>query len=218
MKNWIGVNGIHGGKNTFIVKGGGCSSFSPFKIKFLEIFWFFKGFTSLLNICVQLFLHISPTPWLLFKLQTRLQKTVRGFKSYFQTIVWGSTSKSCFNPFRLLKSDVGLCCLTSCCIRENFKHMPAISCMLLKLRQKGSGLLLVDVLLYMLLGHFEKWDLTRCLKCLTTVGSRKGLGICEAPFPSTCKALLNLMIAIQKCSIDKAPRFGLKRNFRQIQT
>ena len=143
------------------------------------------------------FLHISTALWLLFKLQTRLQKTVRGFKSYFQTIVWGSTSKSCFNPFRLLKSDLGLCCLYKLLHqRKIFKHMPAISCTLLKLRQKGSGLLLVDVLLYMLLGHFEKWDLTRCLKCLTTVGSRKGLGICEAPFRSTCKALLNLMIAL----------------------
>ena len=144
------------------------------------------------------FLHISPALWLLFKLQTRLQKTVRGFKSYFQTIVWGSTSKSCFNPFRLFKSDLGLCCLTSCCIREKISNicLRSLVCALLKLRQKGSGLLLVDVLLYMLLGHFEKWDLTRCLKCLTTVGSRKGLGICEAPFRSTCKALLNLMIAL----------------------
>ena len=159
------------------------------------------------------FLHISPTLWLLFKLQTRLQKTVRGFKSYFQTIVWGSTSKSCFNPFRLLKSDLGaLLPYKLLHQRKNFKHI--VSCTFIKLRQKGSSLLLVDVLLYMLLGHFEKWDLTRCLKCLTTVGSRKGLGICEAPFRSTCKELLNLMIALQKCSIDKAPIFSFNRNFR----
>ena len=53
---------FEGEKNTLIVKGEDvCSSFSPFKIKFLEIFWFFKGFTSLLYMCTTFFTH-KPYP------------------------------------------------------------------------------------------------------------------------------------------------------------